>query len=140
MSFKTGKLMKVEVNGNTVVGMGTVSLGGVTTDLLETTEFGDTWKTYTLGLRESGDITFDGLADPDDSTGQDVLRDANANDTDITQFRIYVDNSSFYEPNQTAGTLPSSYVNITAWEISGTKDGLLTASFTAKVSGALVLV
>jgi len=69
----------------------------------------------------------------------------------LTSLRLYVDNTSYYEPCQTAGyfapgTLstgqdtPASHVNITTYDISMDKAGLATISFTGKVSGVMVLI
>ena len=140
MSFRPGTSMKVTLGSNSIVGMGTVTIGGVTADQLDSSEFGDKYYTYILAMKQSGDLQFSGIADPDDTDGQTALRDANAAGTDITDLRVYIDETSYWTLNQTAGTLPVSYCNIVSWEQSGEKAGLLQASFTAKVSGALVLV
>lgn len=137
MTFRTGKNFKVTLGSDTIVGMGTVTIPGVDTELLETTEFGDEWKTFTPGLRDGGEITFNGLYDPDDSSGQTALRTANENATDVTSLRIYIDNTSYWTFNTTG---PYSYGNITKWEIGGDKSSLGTATFSLKVSGKLMLV
>lgn len=150
MSVKIGKNCKVALGANSVLGMGTWSMGGITTDQLESTEFGDNWKTWEFGLKDAGEITFNGLFDPADTTGQDTLRDANVNNTNITTLRFYVDDSSYFEPCQTSGWLTPtdstgndtvlSHVNVTSYNVSADKSGLLQASFTCKVSGCMVLV
>jgi len=150
MGFKKGKDCKVTLGANSVVGMGTWSLSGITSDQLEDTEFGDEWKTYAFGMKDGGQITFNGLFDPADTTGQDVLKAANLDNTNITNLRLYVDNTSYYTPCATAGywspsdttgnDTPVSHVNITSYDISADKSGLMQTSFTAKVSGCMVLV
>lgn len=150
MAKKKGKDMKVALGSDKVLGMGTWNLSGITSDQLEITEFGDDWKKFMFGLKDGGQISFNGLYDPDDVSGQDALRAANLNETDVTTLRLYIDNTSYFEPCQTTGYWsPSdttgnptvlSYVNITAYDISGDKSGLGQCSFTAKMSGCMVLV
>lgn len=137
MSFKKGKNCKVSIGSDKVVGIGTWSLSGVTSDMLEDTEFGDTWKSYQFGLKDGGTISFEGLYDPDDATGQDVLRDALENDDDIANLRLYIDNTSYWTPKTTS---PTSHVNVTAWDVKADKSGLMAATFSCKISGVMELI
>lgn len=150
MAKKVGKDCKVAIGSTKVLGMGTWSLSGIAADQLESSEFGDNWKTYEFGMKDGGTIAFNGFFDPADTTGQNALRLANLNNTDITNLRLYVDNTSYFEPCQTTGyfspavtsgsdTKPSS-VNIVSLDVSADKSGLMTATFNAKVSGVMVLV
>ena len=150
MAIKIGKDCAVKIGAATVVGMGTWSLSGITSDQLESTQFGDSWKQFKFGLKDGGQITFNGLYDPADTTGQDVLRAANLDNTNITTIRLYLDNTSYLEPCQTTSwwtasdstnneTFPS-HVNVTSYDISADKSGLMNTSFTCKVSGCMVLV
>lgn len=138
MAAKKGKSCKVTNLANTILGMGVWSINGVTSDQLEDTEFGDSWKTYLYGLKDGGQVSFSGYYDPADTTGQDVLRTANENETPLTDLRFYVDSTSYWRPNST-GT-PSSHIIITSWDISADKSGLVQCSFTGKVSGKMDLV
>lgn len=148
-----GKNCKVTLGANTVLGIGTWNMDGVTSDSYPNDELGDLWKTYQFGQKDGGTITFNGLYKLGDSTGQVALRKAQAADppTNITTIRLYVNNTSYYEPCQTTGYWASgadstgygtvlSYVNITACPIGVDKAGLGTASFTAKISGVMVMV
>ena len=117
--------------------MGTYSIPSVSADQLEDTEFGDEWKTFKMGLKDGGQITFSGLYDPTDTAGQTALRTYNADNTELTTLRLYIDNTSYWTPTTTN---PASYVQITGWEIGLEKAGLATASFSAKVSGKLELI
>ena len=137
MSFKKGKNCKVSIGSDKVVGIGTWSISGMTSDMLEDTEFGDAWKTFQFGLKDGGTIAFEGLYDPDDATGQDVLRSALENDDDITTLRLYVDNTSYWTPKTTS---PTSKINVTAWDIKADKSGLMAATFSCKISGAMELI
>jgi len=150
-TYLIGKDCKVTIgNTNTVVGMGTWSISGVTADQLESTAFGDEWKSYEFGLRDGGTISFSGLHDVTDTTGQAALQNANVENTDITSMRFYVNNTSYYMPCLTTGYFsPSttqnaatevSYLNIVSLDISADKSGLVQINFSAKVSGCMVFV
>lgn len=150
MGKKVGHLCKINLAANKIVGMGTWSLNGITADQLELTEFGDYWKTYEFGLKDGGTITFNGLFDPADITGQEVLRAGNLDNTDITNIRLYLDNTSYFEPCQTTSywtptdstgnSSVLSHVNITSYDIGADKGGMMTIAFTAKVSGCMAMV
>ena len=150
MGYKSGKDCKVTLGANTVVGMGTWSISGITADQMDTSAFNDNWKTFEFGMKDGGTVEFSGLADPSDTTGQEVLELANLNNTDITTLRLYVDDTSYYEPCQSTGyyspasttgndTFPS-WVNVTSYNISADKAGMVQKSFSCKVSGNMVLV
>lgn len=150
MAVKVGHLGKVTLGADTIVGMGTWTISGITADQMDASDFGDNWKTFEFGMKDGGQVTFNGFLDPADTTGQEALQKANMDNTDLTSLRLYVDNTSYYIPNQTAGYFspnattgedtPASWVNITAFDISMDKAGLATISFTGKVSGVMVLV
>ncbi len=150
MSLRSGKDCVVKIGADTVVGIGQWSIDGITADMMDTSALGDNWKSFEFGMKDGGQVTFSGLCDPDDTTGQDVLRSANLNNTDITNLRLYVDNTSYFEPCQTTGYFtpastsgndtPASLVNVVSYNVSADKAGMLQTSFTCKVSGVMVLV
>ena len=151
MAFKVGRDCKVTLGANTIVGMGTWSFDGISSDSLEATSFGDYWKKFEFGLNDGGTISFSGLYDPADSTGQGVLRATNLNKSDISNVRLYVDQTSYYEPCQTTGYFGpgalstgyetvKSWVNVTSFNVKADKSGLMTSDFQLKVSGVMVLV
>jgi len=145
-----GKDCAVKVGTHEVSLMGTWTLSGITADQLECTSFGDNWKSYQFGAKDGGQVTFNGFLDPSDETGQEALRLANIANTDLTTIRLYVDNTSYYVPCQTTGYFSPynttgidtlySWVNVTAFDMSADKSGLVTTNFTCKVSGVMVLV
>jgi hypothetical protein len=109
------------------------------------------WKKFEFGLNDGGTISFSGLYDPADSTGQGVLRATNLNKSDITNIRLYVDQSSYYEPCQSTGYFGpgalstgyetvKSWVNVTSFNVKADKSGLMTSDFQMKVSGVMVIV
>ena len=150
MSLRPGKDCVVKLGTATVVGMGTWAIDGITADQMDKSALGDDWKLYEFGMKDGGQVTFSGLCDPDDVTGQDVLKAANANNTDITDIRFYVDDTSYFAPNATTGYLTPvdttgndtiySYVNVTGFNTSADKSDMLKTSFTCKVSGCMVFV
>jgi len=150
MAKKVGKDGSVKLGTNAVVGMGTWTMDGITTDEFDASEFGDDWKTYLYGMKDGGTISFNGHYDPADSTGQDILLQANALNSALSTLRFYVDNTSYWVPNQTSGyfspTLTTgagtelSTLHITSINIGMDKSGLGTISFTAKVSGNMSFV
>ena len=137
MAAKIGKDCKVTLGSVKILGLGTWSITGVDKDTMEDSEFGDSFKTYLVGMAESGQITFEGYYDPADSTGQAALRTYWEGETNVTSLRLYVDNTSYWTPTTTT---PLSHVNITAWEVNSDKSGLMAATFSAKISGKLELI
>jgi len=141
---------KVTLGATKVLGIGTWKLAGIEVDELDDSEFDDTWKTFSFGMKDGGTISIEGWYKKDDTTGQDVLRAANLNNSSITNIRFYLDGTSYYEPCQTTGYFTPasttgqatklSEVRVTGYEIGAEKAGLVSFSATFKVSGCMVLV
>jgi hypothetical protein len=151
MAVKVGRDCKVTLGSHKIVGLGTWSMDGISADTIESTEFGEYWKKFEFGLNDGGNVTFSGFYDPADSTGQIALQAANLNKSDITNIRLYVDQTSYYEPCQTTryfgpGAMSTGYetmkswVNVTSYNVKADKGGLMSSDFTCKVSGVMVLV
>lgn len=149
MAKKAGYKCKVTLGSYKVLAIGSWKLDGVTADQMETSEFGDNWKTFMFGMKDGGTLSFSGFMDPADITGQIFLQRANLNNTDVTNLRLYVDNTSYYAPCTTTGyyspdyttgndTMPS-WINIVSYNLGAEKNGMLTVDFTAKISGCMVL-
>ena len=142
MAFKKGSGAKVTLGANTVVGMGTWELPGISVDLLESTSFGDTAKQFMTGMLDYGDVNFGGLYDPADTTGQAILLSANINNSKIGDIRFYVDSTSYWTPNRTvaSGGLSAAGVLVQSTAIGMDKSGLATIKFTGKCTGPMTLV
>lgn len=150
MSAKAGKDCKVTLGSDTILGIGNWQISGKTRAEIDSTSFGDQYATYLLGIIESGTISFSGNYRADDTTGQLALEEAFDADTEITNLRLYIDNTSYFEPCQTtsylhpaatdSGNTKLSSVRVTSTDKSVDKGGLVTVDFTAKVSGSMVLV
>src|SRR5574342_526038 len=138
MAFKAGNHAKVTLGSSTVVGMGTWELPGISVDLLESTAFGDTAKQFMTGLLDYGNVNFNGLYGPADTTGQSELISANKNNSKITNPRLYVDNTSYWTPDVTSVSAAGMLVQSVA--IGMDKGGLATIRFTGKCTGPWVLV
>jgi hypothetical protein len=138
MGFKVGNNAKVTLAATTVVGMGNWKLSGVQVDLLESTAFGDTAKQYMAGLLDYGSVSFGGLYDPADTTGQKVLQSACENNSKIANIRLYVDNTSYWTPNVTAVSAAGMLVQ--SYNIGFDKSSLGTIDFSGKCTGPWVLV
>ncbi len=137
MGAQVGRECKVALGASQILGLGTWTISGVDIDVHEDTEFGDTYKTFLVGLRESGTVAFDGFYDPADSTdGQIQLRTYWGAGTLISSLRFYIDANSYW--NVSTGATDGIY--ITSWDISSDKAGIMLASFTGKISGAMKLV
>jgi len=141
MGFIRGSGAAVKLGANTVVGMGTWELPGISVDLLDSTAFGDTAKQYMTGMLDYGNVNFGGLYDPADTTGQNVLISANLNNSVIGNIRLYVDNTSYWTPNKTvaSGGLSASGMLVQSTAIGMDKSGLGTIKFTGKCTGPWVL-
>lgn len=138
MGFKAGNNAKVTLGSATVVGMGNWKLNGITVDLLESTAFGDTAKQFMTGLVDYGTLSFGGLYDPADTTGQNILISAMLNNSKIGNIRLYVDNTSYWTPNVTA--VSAAGMLMQSVPIGMDKSGLGTIEFSAKCTGPWVLV
>ena len=104
MGLKVGRDAAVKLGASTIVGQGTWSMNGITLDQLESTSFGDSWKKFVLGMRDGGTLGFNGFYDPADTTGQEALLNYQINGTEVTSLRMYIDNTSYWEPCQTTVT------------------------------------
>ena len=138
MAFWSGVNQKVTLGTNTVVGMGNWKLTGITTDLLESTSFGDTAKQYMTGLLDYGEVSFGGLYDVADTTGQTMLLSALSANSKIGNIRLYVNSASYWTPNVTAVSASGMYVRSAS--IGADKSGLATIEFAARATGPWLLV
>lgn len=146
-----GKDGKVTLGANTIVGMGTWTLDGITIEEFDASAFNDDWKTYEYGMKDGGTISFNGHYTPTDTTGQLALQLANLYNSKLTNVRLWINDTSYFEPCASTGYFaPGAYstgmptvlssVAITTYNVGMDKSGLGTISFTGKVSGLMVMV
>jgi len=135
---KVGKIASVKLGTYSVSGMGTWTLSGYTREVLDDTEFGDDIKTFVFGIGTAGTLSFAGLYDPTDSTGQTLLNSACINASTFTggDLKFYIDNTSYYT-NDTGSNILLTKCDAITME----KSGLGQCSFEATISGgAMVLI
>ena len=148
---KVGYNQKVTIKvggASNVLGMGTWEISGSAYDLLDDTEYGDTYAQNLAGLITGGTVTFSGRYKKDDTTGQDLVRGAFYYKSDVTDMRFYVDSVSYYTPNSTTaagGGLPAetpvSHIKVNEEPtITSDKADLMNISFTGTVVGAMRLI
>ncbi len=144
-----GKNAKVALGSSKVNGMGNWKYTPPQADDLDATEFEDLFEMTEAGMKKGGQVTFEGVLDITDSQQENLIK-AWAADTKISNLRLYVNATSYYEPCRTTGYLSPtnttgmntvlSSVNIKQYSLDVDKNGIAKVSFTAKVSGLMVLV
>ena len=131
MAAQAGYLGKVLAATYTVLEMGSWSVSGMETDMLEDTQFTDTFKSYIPGQGDGGSVTVSGNYDPEDADvteGQGYLMAAWFNKTAVATFYCYYTTAGYFGLN--AG---SAYVQ--SMELGTDQTGLATLSFVVKLSG-----
>ena len=130
MATKSGRIAKVQYNGNTVAGQGTWTLGGFTREVIEEDSWDLDIKKRYFSVGDGGTIAFSGLYDALDATGQNLINSCclNSSLTGVT-LRFYVDNTSYWRPDTGADILITKCQSITMEKSSmGTVDfeGVMT--------------
>lgn len=144
---KVGIDAKVTIGSDKLLGIGNWSITGGSYAELDDTEFGDDDATTLRGIRTGATVSFSGLYKKDDTSGQDAIRDAYWNKTDLTDLRFYVDDTSYYRPNHTtaaggglpAGVMVSHIKILSEPNITFDKGDLGKIEFTGKCEGAMRL-
>ena len=130
MSSIGGRLAKVMYGSVVVAGIGKWSMSGFVPDIAEDTAFGDTVKKWTrAGIDDAGSISFDGLYDPGDTTGQVALNALKSNTSGLTNLYFYESTNVFWRVGA-GGTILLDKFNV----VEMTKNSLATVSFSGKVS------
>lgn len=132
------KNCKVAVGATQVNGIGSFTIGGPTTEEVDSTQFGDDWRDFETTLKDGGDFSFDGWFDKDDTNGQVALRSAQETDLGLTDLRFYINASSYYAPNRTGD--PVSICKIKSFSVNAEMAGLVNITFGGKVYGKFTLV
>lgn len=135
MSIKVGKNCKIALGANTVIEMGNWAIA-TSADLYDSSEIEDKYKSFVMGQRDSGQISISGIYDPDNSTGQEVLRNYCDNGNRITNLRLYIDGTYYWT---TTASSPTSYVQLVNWSVTADKNNVLICTFVGKVSGKFTL-
>lgn len=138
MGAKVGRLASVKLGTYKVAEMGVWSLNGINIDMLDSSEFGDEFRTYEMGMGDYGTLSFSGWWDMGDENGQAVLDSAHRNKSKISEIRFYVDNTSYYTPDITNVT--DAGILVQSMRIDFDKAGLGRIEFTAQCTGPMALV
>lgn len=126
-----GRLAKVMYGANLVAGIGTWSMTGFQPDVLESTAFGDTVKSWTeAGIGDGGTITFSGNYDPTDTTGQVALNALAGTGAELTNLYFYESTSVFWRVQAGGKLIITKFA-----EKTFAKNALATVTFEVKVSG-----
>ena len=98
MATKSGRIASVWYGANKVTGMGTWTLGGFTREVIEEDSWDLDIKKKYFSVGDAGSITFSGLHDPADATGQLLLDSACLNSSLLISniLKLYVDSTSYW--------------------------------------------
>ena len=138
MAVKVGRLACVKLSDVKVAEMGVWSIDGITNDLIESTEFGDSYKTYEFGFSDYGTVSFSGFWDMTGTSKQIDLESAHRNKSKIAAIKFFVDNTTYYTPDTTSVT--DAGILLETLRIGFDKSGIGTIEFTAKCTGPMKLV
>lgn len=102
-------------------------------EALKAPVFGDTYnKVHGIGSRNiSGSVS--GFLATDDTTGQDVLVTAYEGGTTVSGFRLYVDDTVYYEAD---GSDSNDGVYITSYNVSAEQNAIIPVEFAFEVGGS----
>jgi len=131
---------KVKIDDKDVCGLATWAYSGHSRAVENDTELGDDHATFTPLTIEGGEITLTGLFFADEDEGQQLLESYFDSAENITNIKLYVDESDdlYYELD--SNLTPASYATVTKCDDAACdKAGLVSISATLKVSGKLKL-
>jgi hypothetical protein len=120
----------------TVAELSNWTLAGYAVDLIETTAFGDTDKTWEIGFGDGGNLTLTGNYSPDDDTGQKELSDACYGKVKLQGLKLYLDDTQYWGVDFSLDD--EAYFLVTTFgALAVDYAGVGKISFTCKVSGRL---
>ena len=132
MATKSGRIASVRLGTTKIAGQGTWTLSGFTREVIEEDSWDLDVKKKHFGVGDAGEVSFSGLYDALDATGQNSLNSACINSSALTAhgLRFYVDSTSYW----TATT--GGYFLVTKCQsITMEKSGMGTCDFTAVING-----
>jgi hypothetical protein len=137
---------KATLGTSTILGVVSWSHSGQGRASLDDTEMGDKTNRYLPDILEGGKITLSGNFKNDDTTGHSAMLSAMFNESGIGNLRLYVDNTSYYTPNDTTAAnwilpagMPVSQVLVESYDVdfSGPKGALGKFNSSLQVDGVL---
>jgi len=134
MAGQRGYKGKVSLSTTKVVGIGKWEYSGITNQVLDSTELEDEFDSKEYGRGNGGTVTFSGFYDPDDSTGQAVIRAACIAKTAVDTIRFYfgAGESDYFKLDASASALVT---NVSGPSADKDASGLCPISFTVEISG-----
>ena len=136
MATYNGREATVKMGTYTIAELASWDLDLSNTEI-DTGSFGTTWGKSDVGRRK-WTLTVSGFYDPSDTNGQNVLEDAWAGGTLVSNFKAYIDNTSYWIPDTT--TYTDAGGRVTAYRIGQTFDGVASVNFTLAGSGPITFV
>ena len=138
MATKSGRIASVRLGTYKVAGLGTWSYGGFSREVIEEDSWDLDIKKKHFGVGDAGELTYSGLYDASDPTGQDLLNSACLNSSAFTggDLKYYIDNTSYW-------TVDTGYEMLATkcHAITMEKSAMGTVDFTAIPSGGhMVLI
>lgn len=138
MATKSGRIASVWLGAAKVAGQGTWTLGGFTREVIEEDSWDLDIKKKYFSVGDAGTLTFSGLHDPADATGQILLDSACRNSSLLISniLKLYVDSTSYWTVTTGHSILITKCQSITM-----EKSSMGTVDFEGIVNiGAMVLV
>ena len=138
MATKSGRIASVYLGAAKVAGQGTWSFGGFTREVIEEDSWDLDIKKKHFSVGDAGTLTFSGLYDPDDATGQTLLNSACNNSSVLISniLKFYIDAVSYW-----TNTTGHSILITKCQSVTMEKSAMGTIDFEGVVSaGAMVLV
>ena len=137
MATKSGRIASVRLGTYKVAGLGTWNYGGFSREVIEEDSWDLDIKKKHFGVGDAGELTFSGLYDIADTTGQDLLNSACLNSSAFTHndLRFYVDNTSYWTVDTGCDIKTSKCHSITM-----EKSAMGTVDFTAVPSGGHMIL
>jgi len=130
-----GRYASVKIGSTLIQNLGKWGIG-VTTDEIDASVFGTTWKQTMTGYQGwSGSL--EGFYDVADTTGQLALQNAMLSATKVTDIRFYIDSTSYWTPDVTNDSDAGCYVS--SMNIEHDKAGIASVSFNVVGYGQLGL-
>jgi hypothetical protein len=138
MAGQKGYKGKVSIATTTILGVGSWTPSGSVIAMLDGTALTDEYDVKEYGRTNPGNIVVNGFYDPSDTTGQDLVRAAHSNKTNMDTLRFYFGTGAndYFESDGTAELLISE---VSPPTVDKDDSGLAPFSFTVEISkGALI--
>lgn len=140
MGAKAGYKGKVKIGNTTISGMATWTYSGSTRPVEDDSEFGDAHQTFIPMQIAGGDVTISGNFLMDEDAGQQLLRTYFIAGTEITNLKLYINETSDVYYTLDSTLTPASFATITKLDdVNHSKAALMSFSCAFKISGMLKL-